>query len=138
MLSYDELKGISSDRSSSSSRVTISRHHPYLYHSEHRHDPRELGMNLPLKRLLSIYLGIFGVFIYSKLRFMPMDSGKILALAVLASLVAIAAASVAEVSAQDNMTGGNMTEGNYTDMNGNMTDVSASDAGSISGLLGGF
>ena len=66
-----------------------------------------------------------------------MESGKILALALLASLVAVATAFVSEVSAQDNMTGGNMTEGNYTDMNGNMTDVSASDAGSISGLLGG-
>ena len=45
--------------------------------------------------------------------------------------------SVTAVSAQSNMTGGNMTEGNYTDMGGNMSGVSESEAGNISGLLGG-
>ena len=66
-----------------------------------------------------------------------MDSIKILLLVVIATFVAIAAVSVTAVSAQSNMTGGNMTEGNYTDMGGNMSGVSESEAGNISGLLGG-
>ena len=62
---------------------------------------------------------------------------KILLLTVIATFVAIAGVSVTAVSAQSNMTGGNMTEGNYTDMGGNMSGVSESEAGNISGLLGG-
>ncbi|MGB7633070.1 MAG: hypothetical protein WBL68_05045 [Nitrososphaeraceae archaeon] len=64
-----------------------------------------------------------------------MDIIKILLLAVIATFVA--PVSVTAVSAQSNMTGGNMTEGNYTDIGGNMSGVSESEAGNISGLLGG-
>lgn len=69
-----------------------------------------------------------------------MDSGKILPLAVFSAIVvATAAVSVREVLAQENMTGGgNTTEGSYTDMCGNMSGVSDSDSGNVSGLLGGF
>lgn len=62
-----------------------------------------------------------------------MKSVKILALAVIATFVAIAAAlSVTAVSAQDNM-----TAGNYTESGDNMSAASESGSGDISGLLGG-